>query len=125
MIKILVVDDEIDVESLFNQRFRQEIKAQRVKIHYAFSGEDALKFLRTLDPFDIVLVLSDINMPGMTGLQLLKKIKEEFATLKVVMVTAYGDENNYNNAMELGADDFITKPVDFSILKEKIMNASN
>ena len=123
MIKILVVDDEIDVESLFNQRFRQEIKAQRVKIHFAFNGEDALTFLRTLDPFDIVLVLSDINMPGMTGLQLLKKIKEEFATLKVFMVTAYGDENNYNNAMELGADDFITKPVDFSLLKEKIMNA--
>ena len=121
MLKILIVDDEHDVEMLFTQRFRKEVKNNEVKIDFAFSGEDALIFLGKLDPFDVVLVLSDINMPGMTGLELLKSIKKNFPTLKVMMVTAYGDDNNYKNAMEFGADDFVTKPVDFSILKEKIL----
>ena len=121
MLKILIVDDEHDVEMLFTQRFRKEVKNNEVKIDFAFSGEDALIFLGKLDPFDVVLVLSDINMPGMTGLELLKSIKKDFPTLKVMMVTAYGDDNNYKNAMEFGADDFVTKPVDFSILKEKIL----
>jgi CheY-like chemotaxis protein len=125
MIKILVVDDEQDVEMLFTQRFRKEVKNGEVKINFAFNGEDALKYLRTLDPFDVVLVLSDINMPGMTGLELLRTIKKEFSTLRVMMVTAYGDENNYKNAVDFGADDFITKPVDFVVLKEKIMALQN
>ena len=86
-----------------------------------YNMEDALSYLRKLDPFDVVLVLSDINMPGMTGLELLKAIKKDFPTLKVMMVTAYGDDNNYKNAMDFGADDFVTKPVDFNILKEKIL----
>jgi len=120
MIKMLVVDDEFDVEQLFSQRFRREIREGAVRIKFAFNGEDALQYLRTLDPFDLVLVLSDINMPGMTGLELLKIIKQEFPSLKVVMVTAYGDENNFQNAKSIGASDFVTKPVDFSILKEKI-----
>ncbi len=121
MIKILIVDDEQDVEMLFTQRFRKEVKNNEVKINFAFSGEDALSYLKKLDPFDVVLVLSDINMPGMTGLELLKSIKKDFPTLKVMMVTAYGDDNNYKNAMDFGADDFVTKPVDFNILKEKIL----
>lgn len=121
MIKILIVDDEQDVEMLFTQRFRKEVKSNEVMINFAFSGEDALTFLKKLDPFDVVLVLSDINMPGMTGLELLKSIKRDFSTLKVMMVTAYGDDNNYKNAMDFGADDFVTKPVDFNILKEKIL----
>ncbi len=121
MIKILIVDDEQDVEMLFTQRFRKEVKSNEVMINFAFNGEDALSYLRTLNPFDVVLVLSDINMPGMTGLELLKAIKKDFPTLKVMMVTAYGDDNNYKNAMEFGADDFVTKPVDFNILKEKIL----
>lgn len=121
MIKILIVDDEQDVEMLFTQRFRKEVKNNEVMINFAFNGEDALSYLRKLDPFDVVLVLSDINMPGMTGLELLKAIKKDFPTLKVMMVTAYGDDNNYKNAMEFGADDFVTKPVDFNILKEKIL----
>lgn len=125
MIKILVVDDEQDVEMLFTQRFRKEVKSGEVKINFAFNGEDALKYLRTLDPFDVVLVLSDINMPGMTGLELLRTIKKEFSTLRVMMVTAYGDDNNYKNAVDFGADDFITKPVDFVVLKEKIMALQN
>ncbi len=120
MIKILVVDDEKDVEALFNQRFRKEIKNNFVDIQFAFSGEDALHYLQTLNPFDVVLVLSDINMPGMTGLELLRLIKKEFSTLQVIMVTAYGDDNNYANAINYGADDFVSKPVDFTLLKEKI-----
>ncbi len=120
MIKMLVVDDEQDVEMLFSQRFRKELKNGEVLIHFAFSGEDALQFLRTLDPFDLVLVLSDINMPGMTGLELLRIIRTEFPTLRVMMVTAYGDQNNFDNAVAIGANDFVTKPVDFSLLKEKI-----
>lgn len=120
MVKILVVDDERDVEALFTQRFRKEIKNKAVDIQFAFSGEDALHYLQTLDPFDVVLVLSDINMPGMTGLELLRLIKKEFNTLQVIMVTAYGDDNNYANAINYGADDFVSKPVDFTLLKEKI-----
>jgi CheY-like chemotaxis protein len=120
MIKILVVDDEQDVEMLFSQRFRKELRNGEMRINFAFNGEDALRFLRTLDPFDVVLVLSDINMPGMTGLELLRIIKTEFKDLRVMMVTAYGDDNNYKSAVTFGADDFVTKPVDFTILKEKI-----
>ncbi|HRI40451.1 MAG: response regulator [Bacteroidia bacterium] len=121
MIKMLVVDDEPDVEALFTQRFRKEVRDQQVRIHFAFSGEQALQYLRTLDPFDLVLVLSDINMPGMTGLELLGIIRKEFPTLKVMMVTAYGDQSNYDKARELGANDFVTKPVDFADLKARIL----
>ena len=120
MVKMLVVDDEQDVEMLFSQRFRKEVKSGEVRIHFAFSGEDALQYLRTLDPFDLVLVLSDINMPGMTGLELLRIIRTEFPTLRVMMVTAYGDQSNFDNAVAIGANDFVTKPVDFTLLKEKI-----
>lgn len=119
MIKMLVVDDEQDVEVLFTQRFRKELRVGDVRINFAFNGQDALQFLRTLDPFDLVLVLSDINMPGMTGLELLKIIKVEFPDLKVMMVTAYGDDSNFKTAVSYGASDFVTKPVDFNILKEK------
>lgn len=124
MIKMLVVDDERDVEDLFTQRFRKEIRNGEVRINFAFGGQEALHFLRTLDPFDLVLVLSDINMPGMTGLELLRIIRVEFPLLKVMMVTAYGDENNHSSAVAYGASDFVTKPVDFATLKEKISNLS-
>ncbi len=120
MINMLVVDDEQDVEDLFKQRFRKELRNGDVRIDFAFSGKDALHFLRTLDPFDLILVLSDINMPGMTGLELLRTIRVEFPLLKVMMVTAYGDENNHRTAVSYGASDFVTKPVDFAQLKEKI-----
>lgn len=125
MIKILVVDDEQDVEMLFTQRFRKEIRSEEVAINFAFNGEDAISYLRKLDPFDVVLVLSDINMPGMTGLELLRIIKKDFPTLKVMMVTAYGDDNNFKSARDFGADDFVTKPVNFTILKEKILKLGN
>jgi YesN/AraC family two-component response regulator len=122
MIKILVVDDETDVEPLFTQKFRKDIREQEIQFHFAFSGEEALKFMSTLEPFDLVLVLSDINMPGMTGLELLRQTKEKFPKLHVMMVTAYGDQSNYEKAMKFGADEFLTKPIDFNLLKEKIIS---
>lgn len=117
----MIVDDEQDVELLFRQKFRKELKNAEFTFHFAFNGEEALHYLRTLDPFDLVLVLSDINMPGMTGLELLRYIRKEFPLLRVMMVTAYGDDSNYSKAMEYGANDFVTKPVDFVLLKEKIL----
>ena len=119
-IKVLIVDDEQDVELLFRQRFRKELREGDFNFHFAFTAENALNYLRTLQPFDVVLVLSDINMPGMNGLELLRLIKSDFPDLKVIMVTAYGDEANHQTAMGYGADDFITKPVDFGFLKERM-----
>ncbi len=120
MKKILIVDDEQDVESLFRQRFRKELREGEYVFHFCFAAEDAYHFISNLTPLDIVLVLSDINMPGMSGLELLKKIKTEFPHLKVMMVTAYGDERNHTEAISSGANDFITKPIDFQLLKERI-----
>lgn len=119
--KILVVDDERDVQLLFEQRFRKEIKKQELSFAFAFSGEEALQYLKD-NPHEAVLILSDINMPGMSGLELLKTIKSEYNNPPpvVMMITAYGDEENYNTAKDLGADDFLTKPVDFTNLKEKL-----
>lgn len=120
--KILVVDDEHDVKTLFQQRFRKEIKSGNMDFVFAFSGEEALETLHNMKQ-EAVLILSDINMPGMSGLQLLEKIKKDFVAPPpvVMMITAYGDEENYNNAKALGADDFLTKPVDFKLLKEKLI----
>lgn len=119
--KILVVDDEKDVKTLFEQRFRKEIKSKLVEFVFAFSGEEALQYLNDVGQ-EAVLILSDINMPGMSGLQLLEKIKNKYLKPPpvVMMITAYGDAENYHIAQELGADDFLTKPVDFTLLKEKL-----
>jgi two-component system, chemotaxis family, chemotaxis protein CheY len=119
--KILVVDDETDIQTLFQQRFRKEIREHSMEFAFAFSGEEALTFLQN-NIHEAVLILSDINMPGMSGLELLKRIKQKFENPPpvVVMITAYGDADNYKQAMDLGADDFLTKPVDFSVLKEKL-----
>lgn len=118
---ILVVDDERDIQPLFEQRFRKEIRNGDVEFEFAYSGEEALKCLENYH-HEAVLILSDINMPGMNGLELLKNIKQKHHEPPpvVMMITAYGDDENYKKAMELGADDFITKPVDFNGLKEKI-----
>lgn len=118
--KVLIVDDEPDVELLFRQRFRKELRELTMDFHFAFSAENALDFLKGLRPFDVVLLLSDINMPGMNGLELLRLVKTEYPDLKVIMVTAYGDEANHQAALNYGADDFITKPVDFKLLKERM-----
>jgi CheY-like chemotaxis protein len=119
--KILVVDDEIDVKILFEQRFRKEIKSGEFDFSFAYSGEEALVFLREQGQ-NAILILSDINMPGMSGLQLLEKIKKEFVQPSplVYMITAYSDPANYDLAMQLGADDFLTKPIEFTVLKEKL-----
>ncbi|MFM6925888.1 MAG: response regulator [Ferruginibacter sp.] len=119
--KILVVDDEQDVQVLFEQRFRKEIRDGLMEFVFAFSGEDALQYLNQHEQ-EAVLILSDINMPGMSGLQLLEEIKNKYhkPPPRVMMITAYGDKENYDTAMQLGADDFLTKPLDFSILKEKL-----
>lgn len=118
--KILVVDDERDIQTLFEQRFRKEIRAKELEFVFAFSGEEALVFLNEHDQ-EAVLILSDINMPGMSGLELLGRIKQKYAQPPpvVIIITAYGDAENFNTAKELGADDFLTKPVDFNLLKEK------
>jgi len=124
--KVLVVDDEKDTEILFKQRFRNIIKSGELILNFANSGEEALTFLNSHSS-EAVLILSDINMPGMSGLQLLQKIKQKFLTPPpvVMMITAYGDTENYNQAMELGADDFLTKPLDFNLLKEKLLKKIN
>ena len=121
MSKILVVDDERDIQILFEQRFRKEIRSGEFDFSFAFSGEEALRFLKERKQ-EAVLILSDINMPGMSGLELLKHVKQDYEQPPpvVMMITAYGDSENYRKAMELGADDFLTKPVDFLSLKEKL-----
>jgi two-component system chemotaxis response regulator CheY len=119
--KVLVVDDEKDMQMLFEQRFRKEIREGLISFAFAFSGEEALEYLKE-HVHEAVLILSDINMPGMSGLELLEYIKQKYEKPPpvVMMITAYGDQENYNTAMRLGADDFLTKPVDFSLLKEKL-----
>ncbi|MBD1262430.1 response regulator [Maribacter polysiphoniae] len=121
--KILVVDDEQDVKVLFQQRFRKEIRRAELEFVFAFSGEDALKVMKTMEQ-EAVLILSDINMPGMSGLELLDTIKKNYVKPPplVMMITAYGDEENRTMAKNLGADDFLTKPLDFSLLKDKLIN---
>ncbi len=124
--KILVVDDEMDMQMLFEQRFRKEIRQHAVEFVFAYSGEQALSYLNH-HVHEAVLILSDINMPGMSGLELLEHIKHKYSKPPpiVMMITAYGDAENYNTAMRLGADDFLTKPVDFNLLKEKLKIKSN
>jgi len=121
MRKILVVDDEQDMQTLFQQRFRKEIKERELEFAFAFSGEEALVFMEDHD-HEAILILSDINMPGMSGLELLQQIKRKYETPPpvVMMITAYGDDVNYSEAIRLGADDFLTKPLDFAVLKEKL-----
>ena len=118
---ILIVDDEQDVQWLFKQRFRKELKAGTIDLRFAFSGEQALTVLKEGLATDVMLILSDINMPGMTGLELLKNVKEEYPDLPVHMITAYGDEKNYRTAMDYGADGYMTKPLDFEHLKSSVL----
>lgn len=118
--KFLVVDDEKDVEMLFRQKFRKEIKEEKLEMIFAFSGKEALDILKSNEPPDVVYVFSDINMPGMTGLELLDEIKSEYPGIAVSMISAYGDQENYNKAIESGAKDFFTKPIDFQTLRSEI-----
>ena len=118
---ILVVDDEADIQPLFRQRFRKETKSGEVTFHFALSAAEAVTYLES-GASEVVLILSDVNMPGMSGLDLLQHIRESHRTAPpfVMMITAYGDETNFRRAMQLGADDFLTKPLDFKLLKEKL-----
>ena len=120
-VRILVVDDEADVETLFRQQFRRELREQRFKMDFALSANDALNFLSaTPESEELVLILSDINMPGMTGLELLPKIKATRPTLPVIMITAYSDAETRRRAFEAGATGLLTKPIDFPVLKNEI-----
>jgi CheY-like chemotaxis protein len=124
--KILVVDDEKDVQILFEQRFRKEIREGYMHFVFAYSGEEALGYLNQ-HVHEAVLILSDINMPGISGLELLRQIKSKYKSPPpiVMMITAYGDAENFNQAMQLGADDFLTKPLDFASLKEKLKSTQH
>jgi two-component system, chemotaxis family, chemotaxis protein CheY len=120
MMKILVVDDEQDIKDLFEQKFRKEIKSKELEFVFTFNANDALAYLDSQNS-EVVLILSDINMPGMSGLELLKeiKIKSFDPNPKIFMITAYGDEQSHRESLDLGASDFLTKPVNFIELKEK------
>jgi CheY-like chemotaxis protein len=119
-VSILVVDDEADVAELFRQQFRREVRQGQYVIHFAKSAEEALdKLAQGIRP-ELIVILSDINMPGMDGLALLRRIKQEHAELPVIMVTAYGDEERRLEASQYGASDFVTKPVDFDFLKRQL-----
>jgi len=120
MAKILVVDDEADLEALVKQKFRRKIRENVYEFVFAQNGEEALQ--KVSEHPDLDIVLSDINMPGMSGLELLSRIRHEYdmPPPMVMMITAYGDEENHRQAMERGANDFLTKPLDFNLLKEKL-----
>lgn len=118
--KFLVVDDEKDVEILFRQKLRREIRSGEIEIEFAFSAQEALNILHSQNPPDVVYIFSDINMPGMSGLDMLEKVKAEFPFIKVSMISAYGDSENYDRAMSSGATGFFTKPIDFDQLKSEI-----
>jgi CheY-like chemotaxis protein len=119
---ILVVDDEADVQPLFTQRFRREIRSGAITFSFALSGEEALTLLHR-EASDVVLILSDINMPGMTGFELLRVIRDEHPAPSlphVMMLTAYGNAETQEQALALGADDLLSKPVDFTALRERL-----
>jgi CheY-like chemotaxis protein len=117
---ILVVDDEPDVEPLFRQQFRRDIRASRFTMEFAQSAADALAQIDRAEGVTLILVLSDINMPGMSGLELLPKIKVLRPEVPVIMITAYGDAETKRKALENGAEALLTKPIDFAALRQQI-----
>jgi CheY-like chemotaxis protein len=124
-VSILVVDDESDVAELYRQRFRREVRQGTYAMHFANSGEDALgKLAGGVEP-TLIAILSDINMPEMDGLHLLGEIKRCYPELPVMMVTAYGDDERRRRAAELGAAEFLTKPVDFDLLRVRLRQLPN
>ena len=117
---ILVVDDEPDVESLFRQQFRRDLRAQRFVMEFAKSAADALARVAGANEESPILIFSDINMPGMTGLEMLPKVKALHPEIPVIMITAYGDPETRRKAIEQGALDLVTKPIDFTLLRSEI-----
>jgi CheY-like chemotaxis protein len=124
--KLIVIDDETDIEPLFQQKFRKELKANEYELEYFLSAEEALDYLNK-NGYDNKIILSDINMPGISGLELLFYIRKNAAPPPPVifMITAYGDQDNKNKAVSLGANAFMTKPIDFKLLKEKLREIVN
>ncbi len=119
-ILVLVVDDEPDVEALFRQQFRRDLRSQRFIMDFASSALDALARVGDTTEHSLILILSDINMPGMTGLEMLPKVKEMRPEVPVIMITAYGDADTRRKALERGASGLLTKPIDFALLREEI-----
>ena len=119
-ILVLVVDDEPDIEALFRQQFRRDLRAQRFVMDFAISAADALARIAGTIEQTLILILSDINMPGMTGLEMLPKVRELRPQVPVIMITAYGDAETKRKAMEGGASGLLTKPIDFAVLREEI-----
>jgi len=117
---VLVVDDEPDVEALFRQQFRRDLRSQRFVMDFASSASDALRRIAATIEQSLILILSDINMPGMTGLEMLPKVKEIRPEVPVIMITAYGDPDTRRKALENGASGLLTKPIDFTLLREEI-----
>ena len=117
---VLVVDDEPDVEALFRQQFRRDLRAQRFVMDFANCAADALSRVSSSVGQSLILILSDINMPGMTGLEMLPKVKEMRPEVPVIMITAYGDADTKRKALASGATGLLTKPIDFSVLREEI-----
>jgi CheY-like chemotaxis protein len=117
---ILVVDDEPDVETLFRQQFRRDLKAGRFAMEFAQSAPAALQCISDAKNASLILILSDINMPGMTGLELLPKAKAARPDVPVIMITAYGDADTKRKALESGAESLFTKPIDFDMLRNEI-----
>ena len=119
-ILVLVVDDEPDVEALFRQQFRRDLRAERFVMDFANSASDALARVGNTREHSLILILSDINMPGMTGLEMLPKVKAIRPEVPIIMITAYGDVDTKRKALENGASGLLTKPIDFSALREEI-----
>jgi CheY-like chemotaxis protein len=117
---VLVVDDEPDVEALFRQQFRRDLRAQRFMMDFANSAADALARIGGIIEQSLILILSDINMPGMTGLEMLPKVKAIRPNVPIIMITAYGDPETRRKAIESGATGLLTKPIDFTLLREEI-----
>jgi CheY-like chemotaxis protein len=117
---ILVVDDEPDVETLFRQQFRRDLRAGRFTMQFAHSAPAALELIGNAGEASLILILSDINMPGMSGLELLPKAKQVRPDVPVIMITAYGDAETKRKALEQGADALLTKPIDFLMLRNEI-----
>jgi CheY-like chemotaxis protein len=117
---ILVVDDEPDVEVLFRQQFRRDLRAGRFAMEFAQSADKALQRITDAPNGSLILILSDINMPGMSGLEMLPKVKAERPDVPVIMITAYGDAETTRQALAHGAETLLTKPLDFSALRNEI-----
>src|SRR5262249_175213 len=119
-VMVLVVDDEPDIEALFRQQFRKDLRAQRFGMDFANSASEALKRVAASIGQSLILILSDIKMPGMRGLEMLTKVKETRPAVPVLRITAYGDAETKRKAIESGATGLLTKPIDFALLREEI-----